>query len=251
MQAMARLLGQRTAEVHLALSSRPDDPAFAPEPFTDFYRHGLYHALLSSVGRAFDMLRRRAPGCQEDTQHWCGRLLDRETTARDMLRQLRDQRLDALRIRIHGDLDLRQVLFTGKDFVLIDFEGDPDRPISERRIKRCPLRDVASMIRSFHYASHAVLFGQVSGVVPPREDVAPLEGWADFWYLQVSSAYLAGYLAVPGTSALLPSSRQQLRLLLDVFLLEIGMQEVCRELTRRPGWVRVPVQGMLELLETE
>jgi maltose alpha-D-glucosyltransferase/alpha-amylase len=123
--------------------------------------------------------------------------------------------------------------------------------MSERRIKRCALRDVACMIRSFHYASHAVLFGQVSGVVPAGEDVTPLEAWADFWHAQVSAAYLAGYLGVPGTSALLPSSRQQLRLLLDVFLLEIGMREVIRELVNRPGWARIPVRGMLELLESE
>jgi maltose alpha-D-glucosyltransferase/alpha-amylase len=170
---------------------------------------------------------------------------------RKLLLKIRDQRFSALRMRVHGDLNLRQALFTGKDFVIIDFEGDPALPISERRIKRCPLRDVASMLRSFFYASHAVLYGQVSGVVTPQADGGVLERWADFWYAWVGAAYLAGYLGVPGVNALLPSSRDQVRILLDVFLIEKGMREVRHELNERPAWLRIPVHGILELLDTE
>jgi len=248
---IARLLGKRIAEVHVKLASRPEDPAFAPEPFTDFYRHGLYHGLLSQIGRGFELLRGSLPVGGGEALSECERLVAREPEANKMLRKIRDQRFEALRIRIHGGLNLHRALFTGKDFILIDFEGDSDRPISERRIKRSPLLDVASMLRSLHYASHVVLLGPVSGVVAPRTDGAPLERWANFWYDWVSAAFLAGYLATPGVSALLPSSRPQLRLLLNVFLLDQGMRELRYELSERPDWLRLPVRGILELLDTE
>ena len=248
---MARLLGRRTGEVHVTLASRTDDPAFAPEPFTDFYRHGLYHGLLSQASRGFEALRACTSSLEDDTRAECEMLLEREQQVRRLFQQVRDQRFEALRIRVHGDLNLRQALFTGKDFVLIDFEGDPDRPLSERRIKRSPLRDVASMLRSFHYASHAVLFGKVSGVISPGRDSATLENWGDFWYAWVSAAYLAGYLSVPGINALLPSSRPQLGLLLDLFLIDKGMRELRYEMNQRPDWLRIPVHGILHTLYTE
>ncbi|HWQ55365.1 MAG TPA: maltose alpha-D-glucosyltransferase [Bryobacteraceae bacterium] len=248
---LARLLGRRTAEVHVSLASHPEEAEFAPEPYTDFYRHGLYHGLLAHTRRNMELLRRNLDGITGGEREECERLIASEPRIRRMLQQLRDQRVSAIRSRIHGEYNLRQVLFTGKDFVLIDFEGSPDRPLSERRLKRSPIRDVAGMMRSFHYASHAVLFGQVSGVVAHRTDAASLELWADFWYNWVSASFLAGYLGVPGTSALLPTSRQELRLLLDIFQIEKGLREMRYELTQRRDWLRIPVHGILELLGTE
>ncbi len=247
----ARLLGRRTAEIHVALASRTDDPAFEPEPYTDFYRHGLYHGLLAHFTRNLELLRRNLDKAPSDARPECERLLEREPELRQLLMQLRDHRIAAVRTRVHGDYNLEQVLFTGKDFVLIDFEGDPSRPLSERRIKRSPLRDVAAMILSFHYASHAVLFGKVSGVVGRLEDTAKLESWADYWTEWTTASFLAGYLAVPGTSALLPSSRPELRLLLDIFLVEKGLRELRYEFDHRREWLRIPVHGILELLEME
>lgn len=248
---LARLLGRRTAEVQVALASRSEDPAFEPEPYSDFYRHGLYHGLLANVARQVELLRRNLESIRPEDREACARLIEREPQMRGMLQRLRDQRVAAMRSRIHGDYNLRQVLFTGKDFVLIDFEGNPDRPLSERRIKRTPVRDVAGMLRSFHYASHAVLYGQVSGISAKQDDAASLEKWADFWCDWVSASFLAGYLGVPGTSSLLPSSRQELRLLLDVFQVEKGLREVRYELHQRRDWLRIPVHGILELLDTE
>ena len=222
---MAALLGRRIAEVHLALASRPDDPDFAPEPFTDFYRQGLYHGLLRHMRRTLDELRRRAPALDPELRAECERLQEGEGELRERFAAIRDRRINSVRIRIHGDCNLDQVLFTGKDFVLIDFEGVPGRPISERRIKRSPLRDVASMLRSMHYASHAVLFGQVSGVVKPqRADAGTLERWADFWYDWAGAAFVKGYFFVPGMEALLPSSADEQRLLAGYFPREPGAQ---------------------------
>ncbi len=200
--------------------------------------------------RSFDQLRRQMPRFDTALQAECRRVLDCEGEIRTRLLTLRDRRITTIRTRTHGDMNLRQALFTGKDFVLIDFEGDPYRPLSERRIKRSPLRDATGMLRSFHYASHAVLFGQVSGVVPQQSDAAMLERWADYWYANVAAAFLKGYLATPGIGALLPTSRQDVQFLLDIYQIEQGLQEVDLELAYRPDWLLIPMHGLVELLET-
>jgi maltose alpha-D-glucosyltransferase/alpha-amylase len=177
------------------------------------------------------------------------RVLELEATIRKRFRQIRDRRITAARIRCHGDYHLGQLLFTGKDFVIIDFEGEPARPLSERRIKRSPLRDVAGMLRSFHYASSAALFGQVSGIVARQDMMPTLESWARRWYLWVSSVFLKAYLQTSGSAPFLPRTREELEALLDAHLLEKAVYETAYELNNRPDWVRIPLQGILQLME--
>ena len=179
-----RLLGTRTGELHLALAS-VEDPVFAPEPYTDFYRHGLYHGMLARQGRVTELVRSRLTQLPENVRDDATAVLERQGAIRARLRYLRDERLTAARIRIHGDLHLGQVLYTGKDVVFIDFEGDPGRPLSERRIKRSTLQDVAGMLDSFYHACHGVLFGEAPGVIPKPETLHVLERWAKFWYRTV------------------------------------------------------------------
>jgi len=247
-QEMARLLGQRTGEMHMALARNQGDPAFAPEPFTDFYRQGLYHGMLGHATRCFTRLRSSLRNMRDDMHAEAEKLLASEQDLRARLKPLRDQRIPTVRTRIHGDFHLGQVLFTGKDFVFIDFEGDPRRAIGERRIKYSPLRDVAGMLRSFHYGAHAALYGQVPGIVPQRQAAAQLHNWAGFWYRWVGASFLHGYLTSPGISPLLNMSGEQLRILLDAYLLERGMIEVQSDLQNRPDWTRIPIVGMLEIL---
>jgi maltose alpha-D-glucosyltransferase / alpha-amylase len=147
---------------------------------------------------------------------------------------------------VHGDYHLGQVLYTGRDFVIIDFEGEPARPLSERRIKRSPLRDVAGMLRSYHYVSYAALFGQIPSIRP--EDFPALEPWAKFWYTWVSVAFLKAYLTTAKEDPILPKDPTELQVLLEVYLLEKAVYELGYELNNRPEWVKVPVQGLLQLL---
>ena len=248
---MSRLLGQRSGELHVALARNQDDPAFTPEPFTDFYRQGLYHGMVGHATRCFTYLRSRLRQLDDDTRRDAEQLLSREEELRGRLKPLRDTRLPTIRTRIHGDFHLGQVLFTGKDFVFIDFEGDPRRSIGERRIKYSPLRDVAGMLRSFHYAAHAALYGKVPGIVPQKDSAAQLHVWAGFWYRWVGAAYLHGYLTTPGVSLLLNVSGEQLRILLDAYLLERGLIEILSDLQNRPEWARIPIVGILEILGPE
>ncbi len=245
---MMRLLGKRTAEMHLALASQPDDPAFAPEPFTDFYRHSLYHGMLVLSMRAFEMLKNTQ--VPEDTAAAVADLLKREAEVQARLQALRDRRLYVTRIRLHGDYHLGQVLHTGKDFVIVDFEGDPHRSISQRRIKGCPLRDVASMLRSLDYAAHSALLGHVPGVVAPKDAGESLRGWATFWSRWASALFLAGYLDTAGRTSFLPATVDDTRLLLHFYLLERALTELRHELTERLDWVRIPVDGLLNILDS-
>lgn len=244
-----RLLGQRTAEMHIALSSRPDIPEFSPEPFTDFYRQSLYHGMLGRATRCFEQLRANAQALPDGAREQAQVLISREADTKRILQGLRDRRVLATRIRHHGNLHLQEVLYTGKDFVFIDFEGDPSRPLSERRIKRSPLRDVAGMIRSFHYAAHAALYGKVPGIVVKAGEADLLERWANTWYRCVSATYLQGYMERAGDAAFIPKSRDQLITLLGAYVLEKAMIEVSHEMEHRPDWASIPIKGILDLID--
>jgi maltose alpha-D-glucosyltransferase/alpha-amylase len=240
----ARLLGDRTARMHLALADPTAGPEFAPEPFTDHYRMGLYHGMVQQANRGLQLLRKRLPHLSEAAQADARLVLEREADIKARYRPLRDQRIETQRIRHHGDFHLGQVLYTGKDFIIIDFEGEPLRPLSERRLKRSPLRDVAGMLRSFQYVAW---FALPLTVVRPQSWPV-LESWAAYWTAWVSAAYLAGYFDTARDAGFVPKSPQHLRLLLDAFLLEKVIYEIGYELNNRPDWVRIPLRGALSLL---
>ncbi len=156
----AKLLGGRVADLHRAMSSA-EYGEFAPEPVTDFYRQSLYHGLLGSLGRTMEFLRVRQPSLHERARGAAEQLLGAEGALREVLRPLRGTRVQCDRIRLHGDFHLDQILFTGKDFSFIDFEGDPSRPASERRIKGTAVRDLAALVWSLNYAAQSVFFQQL------------------------------------------------------------------------------------------
>ncbi len=241
----ARLLGQRTGEMHMALASDSKSPAFAPEPFTALYRRSLYQSMRALVDQSLTLLGKRLKGLPDDIRSDAEKVLKLEEAILNRSRQIIEAKITVMRIRCHGDYHLGQVLFTGKDFVITDFEGEPARPITERRIKRSPLRDVAGMLRSFNYAAVSKLKSE--GVRP--EDALQLKPWARYWNLWVSVNYLKGFFEAAREAAFMPKSRAEIALLLDVFLLEKAVYELSYELNNRPDWVSVPIDGILGLLE--
>jgi maltose alpha-D-glucosyltransferase/alpha-amylase len=178
----ARLLGIRTAELHNVLSSDPDDPDFAPEPFTIFYQRSLYQSMRNLTGRVFQSLGGHIPTLPEHARANAQRIFDLQDVLLQRFRRLIEMKIHAVRIRCHGDYHLGQVLYTGKDFVITDFEGEPLHPLSERRLKRSPLRDVAGMLRSFQYVAFTPLVRGESGIVVRAEDRATLSRWALAWH---------------------------------------------------------------------
>ncbi len=239
----SRLLGERTAELHLALASDRDDPAFAPEPFTALAQRSLYQSLRTHVVSTFRMVRASGSGGPDPLTAVVDALgLEHDIVAR--LRRILEVKIAATRIRVHGDYHLGQVLHTGRDFVIIDFEGEPATPLGERRIKRSSLRDVAGMIRSFDYAARtAALASSATGMAPEL-----LEPWADFWYRWVSATFLRAYLETARGASFVPSDPEQLAVLLDVHLLAKAAYELGYEANTRPDMIGIPADGILRLM---
>ncbi len=250
----AQLLGQRTAELHMALAAPTEDKDFAPEEFTQLYQRSLYQSMRNLVGQTFPLLERKVGKLSDYNQHLGREVIKQKDAIMARFRMMLDQKMTAKRIRCHGDFHLGQVLYTGKDFFIIDFEGEPSRSLNERRFKRFPLRDVAGMLRSFHYAVHMALRNQIaSGLL--SEDLTDqgdgLLAWGRFWHRWVSASFLSSYLKVVASSTFLPQDRQELRILLDAYLLEKAIYELGYELNSRPDWVGIPLRGILQLIMTQ
>src|SRR5439155_13469352 len=178
----ARLLGQRTAELHLALGADTFDPAFAPESITTLYQRSLYQSLRNVQQRTLHDLTLAMHLLPAEVQAEARQVLVHSDEMLRRFQKVVTRRLGGKRIRCHGNLGLGELLFTGKDFAIIDFEGEAGRSLGERRVKRPALSDVATMVRSFHHAAVGALLGQEHprGRTPGMirsEDVALLEPW--------------------------------------------------------------------------
>ncbi len=243
----AALLGRRTAEMHVALASGEPGSGFAPEPFSVLYQRSIYQTMQGNARQVFALLRRRLRSFEDDeTRALAEVVLLVEKEVRESFRQVLRRKINAARIRIHGDYHLGQLLFTGNDFVVIDFEGEPARALSERRLKRSPFRDVAGIMRSFQYAAYTSL--RSPAVVRP-EDRARLEPYGIYWYRHVSATFLRAYLLAATTEKLVPEDPEQITIMLNAYLLEKAVYELGYELNNRPGWVWLPLLGIRDLLE--
>jgi len=248
--ASAQLLGKRTAELHVALASGTDHPDFAPVPFTRAYQRSLCQSMRNFTIRTLQLLQKRL-NCLPDEIREDGRaVLSMKKAIMERFDLVRSKKISAIRVRCHGDYHLGQVLYTDNDFVITDFEGEPARSLIERRSKRSPIQDVAGMIRSFHYAAHSALLRQVSLVPRPEDHLPGLWQWAQFWYTWVSVVFLRFYLDGVQGAHLLPEEMGSLKILLDAYLLEKAVYEIGYELNNRPEWIKVPIQGILQLIES-
>jgi maltose alpha-D-glucosyltransferase/alpha-amylase len=241
-----KLLGQRTGELHLALASRSDDLAFAPEPFNAMTQRSAYQSMRTSLRRAFTSLEKKLSDVPAKFRSEAREVLaaEKEILARE--KRLLDRRTNAAKIRIHGDYHLGQLVYTGKDFVILDFEGEPARPLSDRKMKRSALRDVAGMMRSFQYAAYAALWQQALR----KEDVPFLERWADLWYRQTSSLFLQSYLKTTTGAVFIPKNSDDFQVMLEAYLLDKAVYEIGYELNNRPSWVLIPIRGIKHILQT-
>ena len=243
--AKARLLGQRTGELHQALAGDADDRAFAPEPFNALAQRSVFQSMRGSLRRTFDLLERKLPHLPDAFREEAKEVLATEEQILALEQRILDQRSPATKIRIHGDYHLGQALYTGKDFVILDFEGEPARALSERKLKRSALRDVAGMMRSFQYAAYSALW---QPAMRP-EDIPFLERWADVWYREISSVFLQSYLAATKDASFIPKDESEFQILLEAYLLDKAVYEVGYELNNRPDWVVIPIRGIKHILQ--
>jgi len=240
------LLGTRTAEMHLALLKGKNDAAFKPEKFNKEYVQWLNGNMLTLLNKRMNLLKDNYARLDKNARKLADSFIDNEEKIERFFKKVLDGKLNSKRIRIHGDYHLGQVLFTGYDYLIIDFEGEPESSIADRKIKHSPLKDVAGMIRSFHYAVCAKLyFSQETQNVNPER----LQKAADRWYKLITEAYIDAYMqAIEDINGIF-GSRAELNFLLQLHLLEKAVYELGYELNGRPEWIRIPLKGIQHVLD--
>ena len=251
------LLGRRTAEMHLALSCSPNDPAFAPEPCSKEDLDKDAGQIEAQIRSALEALKSKFSTLDETSSDRAALLLSKRAVLIERSRSISKLPAAGQRIRIHGDYHLGQTLRTSAkdgekgsgDFFLLDFEGEPARPLSQRRRKQSPLKDVAGMLRSFSYAAFAGVkaFHDANPEGSQPSDAAILSKWAQAWQTCASAEFLHGYReTIARNQDLLPSPREA-QALLDGFVLEKALYELLYELNNRPAWIHIPIAGILSL----
>ncbi len=243
---LIKLLGKRTGEMHLSLAFDNENPDFKPEPFSMHYQRSLYQAMGSQARFVIRVLRETIFKLPAEIQGDADAVIAMEKKILARFDLILKTKFNAKKIRVHGDYHLGQVLFTGKDFVVMDFEGEPAHPMSERRLKRSALRDVAGMMRSFHYAAYAALFLNHS---VRNMDISVLESAADSWSSKVSDVFALSYFETVGKADFLPKDQNDLNALLQVYLLNKAIYELSYELNNRPDWVIIPLRGIKRIVE--
>jgi maltose alpha-D-glucosyltransferase/alpha-amylase len=242
----AAALGRRTGEMHVALAAATA-PAFVAEPFTAEDLGELASSLRDHGTRVFDRLRTGLSSLPDDVVDQAGLVLGRRRILLGRFDRVADLAPAAgARTRVHGDYHLGQVLRVRNDFVILDFEGEPVRPLAERRAKQSPVKDLAGMLRSFSYAAWT---GLIAHTTRRPDDLARLEPWARFWEQAVGAAFLRAWRATTGNAAFAPSGDTALRTLLDAYVIDKALYELVYELDNRPDWLRVPLGGILRLEE--
>jgi maltose alpha-D-glucosyltransferase/alpha-amylase len=238
------VLGRRTGELHVEIASAPSDPAFAPESYTAADLRSTAEAMRHHATHQLRLLESSLGSLDQRRRELASLVLARREDLLHAFDEIVGIRSGGSRIRCHGDYHLGQVLVTEGDVVILDFEGEPARPIAERRTKCSPLRDVAGMLRSFSYAA---LTGLGAATRNRPEDVERLAPWADLWETWVRAAFLKAYLVAVRNASFLPSTHDDLDALLQVFVLDKAMYELGYELNNRPDWIHIPLSSLLRL----
>ena len=242
----ARNLGTLTGRLHMALASGVGDPVMAPEPIEAADVAAWQAGMQASLDRVMGTLASALESLAVPVRETARQVLDLAPRFRSELEALQSLGEGVTKIRVHGDYHLGQVLKTREGFAILDFEGEPARPLEERRTKQCALKDVAGMFRSFDYAAHVGLFA-ADEAAPEEAGLAErLTPWAEHWLATVREAFLAGYLAETweAGASFLPRGREPLLTALRVFELDKAIYELDYELNHRPTWLRIPLEGL-------
>ncbi|MGR3570998.1 maltose alpha-D-glucosyltransferase [Brevirhabdus sp.] len=244
---MGAILGTRTAELHRALATPTDDPDFATEQITAQDLEGWADEVEAETAQMLAALERNVAGLDEDARAAARAVLDRADALKARAGAIRGMTPSGRRSRIHGDYHLGQVLTVQNDVSIIDFEGEPKRTLEERRAKSSPLRDVAGMLRSLDYAAWSALNHRV-GMGADRARLVPrVEAWRRMAVAQFMAAYrdsIEGVASYPQDPAFEAA-------LLDHFLIQKAVYEVGYELSSRPAWAGIPLNGLLGVIEKE
>jgi maltose alpha-D-glucosyltransferase/alpha-amylase len=243
--ALMRKLGERTAELHKALCPAEAPPEFKPAPLTEADVKKFQRHVCTEARAALDALAARRKTLAPEAAEYAERLLAKRKEILDRIVAPLSIGAGAVKTRYHGDYHLGQVVVAQNDFYILDFEGEPRRPLAERRAKHTPLKDVAGMLRSFDYAAWAALDHETKDNPERRPALRPhVLSWRD----QASEVFLAGYREVLAGSPCYPADETAAKSLLKLAMLEKVFYEIGYELANRPNWLWIPLAGAESLL---
>ncbi|GAA4413925.1 maltose alpha-D-glucosyltransferase [Nibrella viscosa] len=231
-------MGIRLAELHRALAARTNHRDFTPEEFSLHYQRSLFSSMQAQVRESYELLSRNMTKLPDPIRQEVQAITNRKEDILNTLKRIYAKKLDVVKIRIHGNMRLQQVLFTGKDMTITNFGGDPTRPYSERRLKRSPLRDVAAMIRSFYQVAYDGL--QATHLVA-QEDISTLLPFADLWAYHMSGFFMEGYLKTIQDDTLVPADKGEFQMMLDTYMLERAVNDLSRSLRSQPEQALAPI----------
>jgi maltose alpha-D-glucosyltransferase/alpha-amylase len=237
--------GRRVAEMHLALAASQEFPDFTPEPTSRADVQRWIEELVARAERVFDTLKQRRDTVREADRSLVDQVLAQREALLGRLDALLPPGIDGLNIRHHGDFHLGQILIVKDDIFIIDFEGEPRRPLDERRRKAPAARDVAGLIRSIDYSATAAL---ERALHVASDEHGKLRTALAEWRDHATTAFLAAYREVMTDQRLWPADPHDAERMLNFFLLEKAFYEIEYELAHRPEWLRVPLTGMLRIL---
>ncbi|MCY7410255.1 MAG: hypothetical protein LH473_08280 [Chitinophagales bacterium] len=243
----ATLLGTRTAEMHLALANDFTDASFSPEPFNEEYADWILDNCESLLKRRLRLTKDCYAVLDENGKTMAKFFMSNQHKIKEFFSRIKKLSLKSLRTRIHGDYHLGQILFNGSDYIILDFEGEPESSIKDRKIKHSPLKDVAGILRSFHYAVCAKLYFSTTehSVAPEKINAAVTR-----WYNEVTAAFMNEYWKTINNNMVLTAEKEELDFLLQFHLLEKAVYELGYELNSRPTWVKIPMKGIQQVLGT-
>ncbi|MFH1379949.1 MAG: maltose alpha-D-glucosyltransferase [bacterium] len=242
---VAGLLGKRTAEMHSALAETNGDNGFETEPYSLLYQRSVYQSVRNLLYRTLDDIKKNIKMVPPEFQETAKKIVSSDEVLLQQVKKIIKKKISAVKTRIHGDYHLGQILYTGKDFYIIDFEGEPARTLTERKLPASPFKDIAGMIRSFHYAICGTMLLHPS---VRQEDKTFLEAWIEPWYQYVTGIYLTSYLQAAGSAPFVPKDNEDLDMLLHIFLIEKAIYELRYEIHNRPSWIGIPIRAIKELL---
>jgi maltose alpha-D-glucosyltransferase/alpha-amylase len=241
-----RAIGVRTGQMHLALASGTGLKDFVPEDFSLHYQRSLFSSMQSLVRETFTVKKENMERLSENERRDLNEVLKNRELVLNAFKRIYAKKLDVIKIRIHGNYHLGQLILTGKDIVINDFGGDPYKSFSDRRLKRSPLRDVAAMLRSIRYVANE---GFMRTNLVSKEEVRDLLPFADLWSYHMRGFFLRAYLETVRDSAFIPKDKEDLQMMLETYMLERVLQDLNYELNNRPDWVRVPLRVLKGLLD--
>jgi len=240
------LLGRRTGEMHRALYNPEAEAAFSPEPFTEDYRKFLRRRLDHLLESRYNLLIDKYQLLDEPTKALAWKFMEAKELIDEFAEKFLSQEIHSQRVRIHGDYHLGQVLNSQNDFVIIDFEGEPEASIADRKVKHSPLKDVAGMVRSYHYAVSSKVFNSDETRYLETERLLKA---TERWYKLIRDTYLEGYTEAIGWPHPLFKDQHEINSLMLYYLLEKAVYELGYELNYRPDWVKIPLKGIVDVVQ--